>query len=202
LEVTHVAQPEPKRPVIFSGENSIIRLFRLGGDDYAAAASYWRSTYSDYGEGNVLVIWADPIATGLGELAPRAVYADNLPLGRMVATTINQYFRAFDNRGFGDTIPEPARFFQQGDGRRQHRVTCSTGSATIELLWQDVLDAALMFLENTSGNRQFDVSTVICPCARASISINGKAAIGDVRLSNNSGDSSAFLALSETWIAR
>jgi hypothetical protein len=194
--------PEPKRPVVFSGENSMIRLFRPGGDEIIAAASYWRCTYSEHGEGNALVIWADPIVTGLGGVAPHAVYADNLAMGRLVASTFNQYFRGYQDRDFGDMTPEPARFFQQGYGRYQHRVTCSTNQVTIELLWQEVLDAGLEFLENTSGPRKFDVSTVICPCARASISVNGKLAVGEVRRGPGPSQSSAFLALSETWVAR
>jgi hypothetical protein len=194
--------PEPKRPVVFSGENSMIRLFRPGSDDIIAGASYWRGTYSEHGEGNALVIWANPAATGLGDLAPHAVYADNLALGQFVAVTFNQYFRGYQNRGFGEMTPQPARFFQQGYGRRQHRVTCVAEQVTIELLWQDVLDAALEFLENTSGARRFDVSTVICPCARASITVNDKAAAGEVKRGPGPTASSAFLALSETWVAR
>src|SRR5947207_3050614 len=122
---------EPKRPVVFSGENSMIRLFRSGNDDLVAAASYWRCTYSEPGEGNALVIWVDPVPTGLGDLAPHAVYADNLAMGRLVTTTFNQYFRGYESRGFGEMVPQPARFFQVGDGRRQHRVTCLTGPTTI-----------------------------------------------------------------------
>jgi hypothetical protein len=194
--------PEPKRPVVFAGENSMIRLFRSGGDEIVAAASYWRCTYSEAGEGNALVIWADPIASGLGDLAPHAVYADNLAMGRMVTVEFNQYLRGYQNRGFGEMAPQPARFFQQGDGRRQHRVTCLTGQNTIELLWQDVLDAALCFFDNTSGNRKFEVSSVICPCSRASISVNGTSATAEVKHQEGTIDSSAFLALSETWVAR
>ena len=194
--------PEPKRPVVFSGENSMIRLYRSSGEDIVAAASYWRCTYSEYGEGNALVVWADPVETRLGELAPHAVYADNLAMGRMVTTEFNQYLRGYQNRGFGEMAPRPARFFQQADGRRQHRVTCLTGEVTIELLWQDVLDASLCFFDNTSGSRKFEVSSVICPCARASISVDGKSAVAEVRRQAGTTESSAFLALSETWVAR
>ena len=67
---------------------------------------------SEHGEGNALVIWTDPVATGLGDRAPHAVYADNLAVGRLVAATFNQYFRGFQNRSFGDLVPQPARFFQ------------------------------------------------------------------------------------------
>jgi hypothetical protein len=197
-----MAAAEPRRPVIFSGENSMIRLFRAGGDEIIAGASYWRCTYSEHGEGNALIIWADPVATGLSDLAPHAIYADNLAMGQLVATTFNQYFRGYQNRGFGEMIPKPARFFQQGYSHRQHRVTCYTDQATIELLWQDVLDANLQFLENTSGPSKFDVSTVICPCAQASITIDGTAATGEIRRGPGPTDSSAFLALSETWVAR
>ncbi|HLZ08896.1 MAG TPA: hypothetical protein VKT80_09935 [Chloroflexota bacterium] len=197
-----MALPAPKRPVVFSGENSMIRLFQSGGDEIVAAASYWRCTYSEFGEGNALVIWADPVVTGLGELAPHAVYADNLAMGRLVTTQFNQYLRGYQNRGFGEMLPKPARFFQQGDGRRQHRVTCLTGNVTIELLWKDVLDASLCVFDNTSGDRKFEVTSVICPCAHASISVDGKFVAAEVRHQPGTTDSSAFLALSETWVGR
>ena len=194
--------PEPKRPVVFSGENSMIRLFHPGSDDIVAGASYWRSTYSEFGEGNALVIWVDPVRSGLGDLAPHAIYADNLAMGRLVAVEFNQYLRGYQNRGFGELAPRPARFSQVGDGRRQHRVTCLTGEQTIELLWENVLDASLCFFDNTSGNKKFDVASVICPCSRAWITVNGKAVAAEVRCQETAKESSAFLALSETWVGR
>jgi hypothetical protein len=193
---------EHKQPVVFAGENHLITLFRPGGDQVVAAISCWRCTYSEHGEGYVLVVRSDSAAAGPDVLPSRAVYSDNAALGRMVVSNFNQYFDRFRDCGFAELEPQPARFLQQADGRRLHRITCTTGAASIELLWQDVLDAALEIFYNTSGPLPYDVSAVICICARASISVNGKPVTGEVRRPDGGSASSAFLAFSETWVAR
>jgi hypothetical protein len=57
-----------------------------------AAASFWRCVWSPTGTGNVLLVWADPEASGLGGEAPLAVWADNEALGRLVAGRFVQHF--------------------------------------------------------------------------------------------------------------
>jgi hypothetical protein len=191
-----------KRPVIFAGENHLITLYRPGSDAAVAGISCWRCAYSEHGEGFVLALWCDPEAIQMPNLPPTAVYTDNEAMGRMVMKRFNQYFAGFENRRLTEIEPEPARFMQQADGRRLHRITAVTADLSIELLWREVFDAALEIFDNRSGPEPYDVSAVICPCRHGAISVNGLPLRGEVRVPAGESASSAFLAFSETWVAR
>lgn len=191
--------------IIFSGENPGLGLLRAGSDEVVAAASYWRCVYSEHGEGNALIIWADPEGSGLGDMAPKAIYTDNVGVARLVTDRFTQHFGHYQNRGFAEIEPTHARFFQDSDSRWYHRVTCNTGMSVVELTWWNVVDYQMVNNQDYPvGPTRWDLATVICPCGGASIKVNDQAVTGEVRL-NESGDrpsSSAFLAFSETWVER
>lgn len=193
---------EKKRPVIFAGENHLITLYRPGGEDAVAGVSCWRCTYSAHGEGFVLALWCDPAAVGLGGAPPAALYADNAAMGRMVMERFNQHFEGFRGHGFAEREPQPARFTQQAGGGRVHRITCAGADHRIGLVWRGVFDAALEIFDNRSGPEPYDVSAVICPCHHGAILVDGAPLRGDVRVPAGPSASSAFLAFSETWVAR
>jgi len=193
---------ERKRPVVFAGENHMITLYRPGDEEAIAGISCWRCTYSAHGEGFAVALWCDPVAVGMSDLPPVAVFADNIAMGRMVMERFNQYFTGYKGRGLANIVPQQARFTQQFDGRRLHRITCAADVWSIGLLWREVLDASLEYFDNHSGSERFDVTTVICPCRDGAIIVNGTPLPGEVRVPEGEKSSSAFLAFSETWIAR
>ncbi|MCB9139135.1 MAG: hypothetical protein H6642_12375 [Caldilineaceae bacterium] len=179
----------------------MLTLYAPDGGAAVAGISCWRSTYSTQGEGFALAFWSDPGAVGMADLPSFAVFADNAALGRMVMTRFNQYFTGYKDLGLADAAPQQARFLQQFDGPRLHRVTCAADGLSIEIVWRDVLDAALEHFDNQSGAARFDAVTVICPCRAGTITVNGVPLPGEVRLPEGEKTSSAFLAFSETWIA-
>jgi hypothetical protein len=185
-----------KSPVVFAGENPLIMLYRAGSDDVVAIASLWHSTWTEQGDGYSLVIWVDPVASGLGDLAPTGIYTDNADLARMLWTTLNRRWDPLLNHGLETTEPIPARFVQQADGRRLHRIVCAAGTTTIELLWQDAQDV----FHTVTYPYEYEVSAVIMPCSRASITVNGQQVIGEVRPHADVFQSSAIVAFCETWV--
>lgn len=192
-----------KRPVIFTGENPGLSLFGSGSGGLIAAASYWRGTYSAHGEGNTLVLWLDLDAAGVGEGTLTAIYSDNAPLARFVTDTLTQHFGDFQNKGFSSVAPEPARFFQESDSRRYHRVVAHTDTHRIELDWREVRDYQQVIGSDLAlGGRSFELATVICPCAEATIIFDGMQVQGEVRPTERDGrpQSSAFLAFAESWV--
>ena len=197
-----MTDPDLKRPVVFAGENPLILLYRPRGDDVVAVASYWRCVYAAEGEGEALVIWVDPDASGLGERAPVGIYTDNAAMARMVWENFNRHFAPLQNHGIEDLTPQVARFTQAADGRRLHRVTCSVGPSTIELRWEHAEDAFTTVTTPTVGDRAWEVSNVILPCPNASITVDGHRVPGDVRFPEGSFQSSAFLAFCESWVVR
>jgi hypothetical protein len=188
-----------KEPVIFAGENHMVSLFQPGSDALAISVSCWRCTYSEHGAGNAWVIWNDPAASGLVDLPRRCVFADNAPLGRLIATRFNQYFEGFRDQGYAELEPTPALFSPPSADLNRYRLSCVAGAVTLVLEWRDRLDAALEIFHNTSGPIPYDVSAVICHCARGAIGVNGRAASGEVKRLPGETHSSAFLAFSEMW---
>jgi hypothetical protein len=191
---------DKKRPVIFAGENHLISLYLPGEDDAVLRVSCWRCTYSAQGEGFVLAWACDGAIPGFPTLPKRAVYSDNTAMARLVMGQLNEHFAGF--AGVAALEPQPARFIQMGDGQRMHRITCLCAGQSIELLWQDVFDAALEIFDNRSGPVPYDVSAVICPCRYGSVALDGVALNAEIRVPDGYSASSAFLAFSETWVAR
>lgn len=190
--------PQMKAPVVFAGENPLIMLYRPDSDELVAVASLWHATWTEQGAGYSLVIWVDPAASGLDELAPTGIYTDNAALARMLWSTLNQRWDPLLNRGLEEAEPQPARFVQQADGRRSHRITCSAGTTTIELLWQDARDV----FHTVTYPYEYEVSAVIMPCARASITVDGRQTLGEVRPHADVFQSSAIVAFCETWVVK
>ncbi|MDP8908370.1 MAG: hypothetical protein M3N47_04475 [Chloroflexota bacterium] len=195
-----MSEPELKRPVIFAGENPMILLYAPGSNDIVAAATYWRCVYSPEGEGNALIIWVDPAVSGRGDRAPCGLYADNVTMALMVWTNFTQHFGPFQGRGIEDRMPQATRFFQVAEGRRQHRVTCAVGPSVIELLWQDAFDAFQTVTTPVVEGKAYEVASVVLPCARASITIDGHTVPGEVHHPEGFFQSSAFLAFCESWV--
>ncbi len=103
--------------VVFSGENPGLTLFKAGTDERVAAVSYWRCVYSEHGEGNAMLIWVDPEGSGLGDVAPHAIYTDNPGVAKLVAERFTQHINGFTDLGFTPIEPTMARFFQESDSR-------------------------------------------------------------------------------------
>ncbi|MGB4862256.1 MAG: hypothetical protein WBO97_07335 [Tepidiformaceae bacterium] len=193
-------------PVVFSGENPGLTLFKPGTEDRVAAVSYWRCVYSEDGEGNAMLIWVDPTGSGLGDLAPHAIYTDNPGVAKLVAERFTQHFGGFTDLGFATMEPTFARFFQESDSRWYHRVVANHGAGVVELVWWDVVEHQQVLRQDYElGGTKWDLMTVICPCNSASVTINNHKVEGEVRTRTNPNGtpgSSSFLAFSETWVEK
>ncbi len=189
-----------KNDVVFAGENPLVMLYAPGTDDPVAVASYWRCSYSAAGEGSALVMWADPDGTGLGDLAPTGIFTDNPAMARLVWDHFNSHFDRLQGHGIEEVELEAARFTQQADGLRLHRVACSVGATTVELEWRDALEVFHTLTTTTVGDSDWEVTSVICPCAAGGIRVNGIAAAGEVHQPEGDFRSSAFLAFAESWV--
>jgi hypothetical protein len=188
---------ETIRPVVFAGENPVMRLYRPGSDDVVALASYWRSTWSEQGEGSALLLWLDPAASGAGA-AQHAIFADNAAMAGLVTERFNQYFARFKDHDWVSLEPAPARFSLIVDGSRSYRVLCSSAGASVELAWRSFLDVYQIRAQNEFGSHAFEVTSTICPVAEATIAVDGALVAGEVKREGDR-ESSAFVAFAETW---
>ncbi len=189
--------PIEKRGVMIAGENPMIVLYRAGSDEIAAIASVWTVSWSPAGTGRALVIWADPESTGLADLAPAGIFTDNADLARYVWDNFYNDYGPIRGHGIEDSPPRTARFTEQADGHRLHRIACTSGATAIELEWRDVIDVFQCVTYPTG----FEVSVIAAPCTSATITVDGVRASGEIHQPEGWFGSSAMLAFAETWIA-
>ena len=189
--------PYETRGVKIAGENPMIVLYRPGSDEVVAIASMWTCAWSEAGQGRALVIWADPEATGLGARAPVGIFTDNPEMAAFVWSNFYNDYAPIHGRGIEEAPVRAARFTEQADGRRLHRISCTAGATTIELEWRDVVEVFHAVTYPTG----YEVSVVAAPCAGASILVDGRRAMGEIHRPEGWFKSSAVLAFSETWIA-
>ncbi len=187
--------PIEKRGVMIAGENPMIVLYRPDSDEMVAIASMWTASWSLAGAGRALVIWADPEATDLGDQAPAAIFTDNPELARFVWENFYNDYGPIHGRGIEDAPPRAARFTEHSDGHRLHRISCTSGTLTIELEWRDVVEVFQAITYPTG----YEVSVIAAPCANASIAVNGVQAAGEIHVPEGWFKSSAMLAFAETW---
>lgn len=188
--------------IVISGENPSLTLYKPGTDQIIAKVSYWKSVFSEAGDGNATLIWVDPEASGLGDAAPHAIYTDNPAVARLVTDRFTLHFGGWAELGFATMEPTMARFFQEGDGRLYHRVVSICEGAVVELVWWDIIEQQLLQRPNFElGPDRWDLATVICPCKSALITVNNQRIEGEVKVKEGDErlESSAFLAFSETW---
>jgi hypothetical protein len=177
----------PYAPVVFTGENPDLILYNEA-NEMTVAASYWRCTYSKFGQGNVLVLW---LRDGI-----KTIYTDNPGLAKM-AGALTSYFEGFQGLGIPTFPIKPAQFFQKLDGKTFYQVTC-IAEQTTELTWQtfrDVYSVKDVF----HFGKDFEISFVVCTCEKARVMIGGEEIAGKVKWSDKNPASSAFLALAESW---
>lgn len=191
------AWPIEKRGVLIAGENPMIVLYHPHSDEMVAIASMWTAAWSKAGRGHALVIWTDPQATGLGAQAPVGIFTDNPDLARFVWASFYNDYAPIHGRGIEKAPLRTARFTEQADGQRVHRISCTAGNLTIELEWRDVVEVFQAVTYPTG----YEVSVIAAPCAAATITVNGVQAAGEIHRPEGWFKSSAMLAFAETWIA-
>jgi hypothetical protein len=174
-------------PVVFTGENPDLILYDEL-NEMTVAASYWHCTYSKFGQGNVLVLW---LRGGV-----KAIYTDNPGLANM-ARALTSYFEGFQGLEVPTFPIKSAQFFQKIDGKTFYQVTC-IAEETVELTWQtfrDVYSVKDVF----HFGKDFEISFVVCTCEKARVIVDGEEITGQVKWSDKTPTSSAFLALAESW---
>ncbi len=192
--------------VLFCGENPQIIL--MDGETVTAALSYWRCTYSPYGEGQALLLMLNEANATQTGLASHTIFTDNPALGRYVTDAFNRHFDDWQSPAWLTATPIPARFAVEVDSRRYQRLACFSENLHLVGEWLDVATHELRVFEDmnngtmgVNGDEHFDVSTVICLCRNGRISVNDKLLSGQAVSFEKEGRlrSSVFLAFSEVW---
>lgn len=192
--------------VLFCGENPQVIL--MDGEEVSAALSYWRCTYSPYGEGQALLLMMNKDNASQTQLPTHTIYTDNLLLARYVTDAFNRHFDDWQSPAWLTVTPVQARFVVEGDSRHYQRLACFSENLHLVAEWQDVATHELRVFRDMNkgtmgihGYEHFDVSTVICLCESGRILVNDIPLNGKAIAFEKDGRlrSSVFLAYSEVW---
>jgi hypothetical protein len=193
-----------RRPVFVSGENPGMTLYESGTERAAAVASYCQCELTPWGVGRALILWLPQGMTSAGTEMYSGVYTDNPEMAMGLVSSLTQHFPEFHGIPLAELACVKADCMHAFDGGAC-RVACKTARQRIDLEWAEVLDRMQMAWSRfPAGKASFDLTTAICPSARALVRLDGVALTGEptvAQTAEGTTGSSAFLAFAETWIA-
>ena len=181
--------------VVFTGENSGIRLSVEDGGEFTTSASHWRVLLSGAGPGHVLFLRSELTDDQI------RIYADNIQMARWLQQEIEGRL----NPEFADqSLPVvEAVFSRHGDVRSYSTEKVMSRDAEISLAWYDLGEP--YHFRKAPGSLPalpLGVDSIIIPARKAQLLVNGLAAQGRSFPRDREGTegSTCTLAWSETWL--
>ena len=184
--------------VLWSGENSYIRLRDQANENDLTRLALYRIIYSPVGEGHVALCVSDLAGDGLSGDDPCATYTDNPELVRWLRSEVVQ--NPYWNQWEMPTVA--ATFSYHGDTRTCRTERIEADGHVIEVNWAK-LDRPYMY-EGLRGDvsDKFDMFCLLISAWQIEMTVNGQKAVGKTYPMEFKGDtiSDSCLSLSETWV--
>ena len=180
--------------VIFTGENSAIRLSNNDSDSFTTNATFWRAVSSGAGSGHVLYLKSE-----LTEARWR-IYSDNIAMARLLQSTV---LGAIYAELLDPTIAViDAQFSRSGDVRDFWTERLVTRDEEVVLTWYEMGEPFLVHTQpNAVPGRPYGMCTVLVPALGARLTHNGIEAQGRPWPRQREGrpSSTCVLGLCESW---
>ncbi len=192
--------------VEWSGENPGIYLKSDLGKDYSAVAVFFRVVLSPHGRGVGAIVLGEPASMVAYPDAPNMCLTDNRPLMKyLVANFVSKFPTFMGQRGLEGMSWHDVIDSNQDNRNMPHSYSEELVSDTVrlQLTWKGI--KAPMAVEvgpDASATKLHDMYAVFAEAKDAAITINGSNLPGQVATRQFFGQtmSTAFLALSETWV--
>ena len=157
--------------VIFTGENSAIRLSNNDSDSFTTNATFWRAVSSGAGSGHVLYLKSE-----LTEARWR-IHSDNIAMARLLQSTV---LGAIYAELLDPTIAViDAQFSRSGDVRDFWTERLVTRDEEVVLTWYEMGEPFLVHTQpNAVPGRPYGMCTVLVPALGARLIHNGIEAQG------------------------
>ncbi|MGB2234776.1 MAG: hypothetical protein ACPH5J_04280 [Candidatus Puniceispirillum sp.] len=193
--------------VEWSGENPGIYLKSDPNKDYSVVAVFFRIVLSPHGRGLGAIVLGAPASAAAYPEAPNFCLTDNRPMMEYLITNFVLKFPTFAGQEGLDAMSWHDVTDSKQDNRNMpHSFSEELVSEAIRLqmTWKGI--KAPMAVEvgpDASATKAHDMYAVFAEATDASITINGTNLPGDVATRQFFGQtmSTAFLALSETWVS-
>lgn len=188
--------------VDWTGENPGILLKETPDGPFSAMALFFRIAWSPVGQGQVLLLYAEPGAASEANV----LVSDNRPLAAYLKENFFGRLPAFrDAPAFAGLRDLDALRVRAGGDPMGHRYTETVAAAgmTVELVWEDLeAPRALELPPELTGTKAHFMSTLLVPAKSAQILVNGRRLPGQPARRVQAGveTTTAFLYFSETWV--
>jgi len=192
--------------VEWSGENPGIYLKSDPNKDYSVVAVFFRIVLSPHGRGVGAIVLGAPASTAAYPDAPNMCLTDNRPMMEYLITDFVSKFPTFTGQKGLDAMSWHDVTDNNQDNRNMphsYSEELISNAVRLQMTWKGL--KAPMAVEvgpEASATKAHDMYAVFTEATDASITINGTNLPGQVASRQFFGQtmSTAFLALSETWV--
>lgn len=201
------AERVPVNPgkVEWAGDNPGIYLRETPDGPWTGLGIFFRVLYSEYGRGSMMIVLGDPgKAAGFPD-AKNLCLTTNLELARYLVDNFVKRFPSFCDQPGLDAMSwfKAESHVSTGDMTTSWAETMHVAGCTAEMRWDDLGDPfAVEVAPKDCATGAHDMYSVFIEAQSASISLNDGPLSGKVceRLFFGKKMSTAFLAVSETWV--
>lgn len=192
-------------PVDWTGENPGIYLKDDAAGPWVTLASFFRVFMSPKGPGTALLLLASPGEASGTDAAPNVCITDNEPLARWLVNDFAAHFEFFRDTpsiaGVSYVGLESSE--RGGDALSTYSEAVSGGGYDVKLEWQGLGEPfGLVISPDTSPTGKHTFLSMFAGAEDGTVTLNGTRLTGKPVPRNAFGRqiTSAFLALSETWL--
>lgn len=192
--------------VEWSGENPGMYLKETADGPFVTLISFFRVVLSPHGRGHAAFMLLDPRGDGRNPETPNVCLTDNEPLARYLARDFVSNFLAFKGiRSLAAMQMKPAwDFMAGGDGTTSHTEWFRSAIGQVCLTWEQLSAPFMIDLpREKSVTGRHEMYSLFVDSAAVKASINGKGVAGKPfprEFAGKKNSSTAFVALSETWV--
>lgn len=191
--------------VEWTGDNPGIYLKTEAGGDWTALAVSFQITLSPHGRGRAMVVLGSPDEAASYPDAPNLCITDNPPLMHYLIDGFLSKFPTFRGRaGLGAMRFLPlTEILREGSYETRYVETTKSGDTSLALTWGDLgAPFAVEVTPEQSATGEHDMYSLFMEARSGGIAVDGQVLPGEIVQRPFFGTmmSSAFLALSETWV--
>jgi len=192
--------------VEWSGDNPAIYLRESADGPWTCLAAYFNVVYSPHGRGRVMIMLGDPARAEGYPRARNACITDNAALAEYLVRDFVSLFPSFRGQpGLGAmTRYSSGSFREAGDMATCWQHTAAASNLELTLRWRELgAPFAVEVGPEHCATGRHDMYSVFLEAGGASVLMNDQALDGRVtdRIFFGRRMSTAFIALSETWVS-